>query len=395
MIEVSIVTSQTSFATTVSPFVSRPSTHTQFILLLLQTTMSSPPSSTDTKTQQKPRKKAQKRKADVDLSEDLPIAPPSYASAVGNKRQSLAPVPLPIAFREGVNSVTKKLAQTLELMDFSYLLKKHTATAVRDFLRFMVIKSELSDVNAVKVSPGETVDAVWHDCILNTNMYRTLCAVFLPSGQIFEHNPEGADESDALQRQVRLSVASALSTCLFVQDAASPESYPQYSAINPPPVVHPIPWGCTSPPHRASSPVSHSDDTSSPYGGLAPRVPYGGPAPQVPYDPTSPGPATYAVRHAFSPSSPCLMPALSLPPAAASMININVHTTSGKIIEFVIEQGCTTASLKQKIFDAEGISIKSQRVIFVGKQLEDRRTMRSYGIKNESNLFLVMNLSGC
>ena len=74
---------------------------------------------------------------------------------------------------------------------------------------------------------------------------------------------------------------------------------------------------------------------------------------------------------------------------------IHVKRWTGKNITLMVQPSDTIESVKFEIQDKEGIRPNRQRLVFAGKQLEDKHTLSFYDIiQNGSTLHLVLGPAG-
>lgn len=69
---------------------------------------------------------------------------------------------------------------------------------------------------------------------------------------------------------------------------------------------------------------------------------------------------------------------------------ISLRTLDGNSFELNVEVNDSIYEVKEKIFTQEGLYLEYLKLIFAGKQLEDQRTVRSYGIQKNSTIYIIM-----
>eukprot|EP00829_Urostomides_striatus_P012214 TRINITY_DN3171_c0_g1_i2.p2 TRINITY_DN3171_c0_g1~~TRINITY_DN3171_c0_g1_i2.p2 ORF type:complete len:112 (+),score=53.20 TRINITY_DN3171_c0_g1_i2:48-338(+) len=74
---------------------------------------------------------------------------------------------------------------------------------------------------------------------------------------------------------------------------------------------------------------------------------------------------------------------------------IRDRTLTKKQFTIEVDETETVESLQFKIQDHEGIPPDQQRLIFQGKQLEEKSTMEECGLSSGDKIILILRLRGC
>ena len=96
---------------------------------------------------------------------------------------------------------------------------------------------------------------------------------------------------------------------------------------------------------------------------------------------------------ATSPTSPRSRPPTARSPVLTSEpdhFDVVVRDIFGATWTFEVTAHCTVAALRERIRGKDGIPPDQQRLVFDGKQLEDGRTLHSYGVGDGDTLDLLL-----
>eukprot|EP01083_Nonionella_stella_P145482 455998_1 len=75
-------------------------------------------------------------------------------------------------------------------------------------------------------------------------------------------------------------------------------------------------------------------------------------------------------------------------------IKILVKTLTDQIMEIEIEPSAKVQTCKEKVHQMRGFPVDQQRLIFAGKQMDDHKTLKSYGVDQDATVHLVLRLRG-
>jgi ubiquitin-large subunit ribosomal protein L40e len=75
-------------------------------------------------------------------------------------------------------------------------------------------------------------------------------------------------------------------------------------------------------------------------------------------------------------------------------MRIFVKTLTGKTTTLDVAQTYTIEAVKHLLREKAGIPVDEQRLLFAGKELEDRRPLSDYNIQTQSTLKVVLRLRG-
>ena len=97
-------------------------------------------------------------------------------------------------------------ALALRMKESKRWSRKFTEDLCRELFHFLELKATLGDFEGCEFSPPTSLmDDLWHEVILNTKLYRRLCATLPnnPEGKLVEHTTFGAVDLEVQRERTR------------------------------------------------------------------------------------------------------------------------------------------------------------------------------------------------
>ena len=75
-------------------------------------------------------------------------------------------------------------------------------------------------------------------------------------------------------------------------------------------------------------------------------------------------------------------------------MQIFIASLTGQTTMLLVQEDDTVRSVKMQFKDKQGTPVDQQRLLYGGEELDDKKTLKDYGIERDSTLHLVLRLPG-
>ena len=265
--------------------------------------------------------------------------------------------------------------------------------SVRELFGFLTLKVLAMDTDATLLSPSGPIDDMWHKVVLDTKLYREICDAILPewapSPRMLDHNPQAPLGHVARYQRTLDTYAE-----VFGEEAPS-KWWPAVWELQPEPTIEIfvqtiIGKTCTWKRTHPSATVDVLKRKIQVWVGIPPdqqRMIFNGT--ELEDGRTL---RDYDVKEKS-------VLRVSWPAEVNPTPQLFVKYLSGKTITVAYDLWDSVEGLKQKVLDVdEDMPLDRQRLIFMGRQLEDGDTgltLVDYNIHENSTVCLVPRLRGC
>lgn len=207
-----------------------------------------------------------------------------------------------------------------------------------EYLRFLELKIVLSDFDASIISPSALVDKMWHAHILDTRHYKDMCERALQGHMqtFIHHNPDGGD--DIAGRRNRIAATRATYKARYGMECPSDIWWTEQEVRL---------FGSAEVPQRLVKLAAKINVVKTKV--LIPNT--------LSY---------YGIAAARNTRITVL---------EGELFTVNMKTMTGRTYVFKVMGVDSVGHLKQMVQDSEGIPPDQQRLIFEGRQLEDKELL--------------------